>query len=71
MQVVLCIDPRSEGLRRQLERYRGVETLGFAGFFGVPIRFSRYAARGAINALRALLAARHRVTERPPRRHCR
>ena len=64
-QVILCIDPRSEGLRRHLERYRGVETLGFAGFFGVPIRFSRYAAQGAINALPALLTPRHHVTERP------
>lgn len=63
--VVLCIDPRSEGLRRHLERYRGVETFGFAGFFGVPIRFSRYAAQGAINALPALLAPRHHVTEHP------
>ncbi|RFA23237.1 DUF2309 domain-containing protein [Subtercola boreus] len=65
VQVVLCIDPRSEGLRRHLERYRGVETLGFAGFFGVPIRFSRYAAQGAMNALPALLTPRHRVTEHP------
>jgi len=65
VQVVMCIDPRSEGLRRHLERYRGVETLGFAGFFGVPIRFSRYAAQGAINALPALIAPRHRVTEHP------
>ncbi len=65
VQVVMCIDPRSEGLRRHLERYRGVETLGFAGFFGVPIRFSRFAAQGAINALPALLTPRHRVTERP------
>lgn len=63
MQVVLCIDPRSEGLRRQLERYRGVETFGFAGFFGVPIRFSRYAAQGATNAMPALLAPRYRLTE--------
>ena len=65
VQVVMCIDPRSEGLRRHLERYRGVETLGFAGFFGVPIRFSRFAAQGAINALPALLTPRRRVTERP------
>jgi uncharacterized protein len=65
VQLVMCIDPRSEGMRRQLERDDDVETLGFAGFFGVPIRFSRYAARGAVDALPALLAPRHHVSERP------
>ncbi len=65
VQLVMCIDPRSEGMRRQLERDDDVETFGFAGFFGVPIRFSRYAARGAVDALPALLAPRHHVSERP------
>ncbi len=65
VQVVMCIDPRSEGLRRHLERSPGVETFGFAGFFGVPIRFSRYAAQGSVDALPALLSPRHHVTEVP------
>ncbi len=67
VQVVMCIDPRSEGLRRHLEHDPTVETFGFAGFFGVPIRFARYQARGAINSLPALLSARHHITERPAR----
>ena len=35
LQVVTCIDVRSEPLRHALERNPEVETFGFAGFFGV------------------------------------
>ncbi|MDH6238321.1 DUF2309 domain-containing protein [Cryobacterium sp. CG_9.6] len=62
-QVVMCIDVRSEGIRRHLEADPTIETYGFAGFFGIPIRFAHYEARGSIDALPALLSARHSVTE--------
>ncbi|TFC18707.1 DUF2309 domain-containing protein [Cryobacterium glucosi] len=65
LQLVMCIDPRSEGMRRHIEVLPEVETFGFAGFFGVPVRFSRYRARGAIDSLPALLTARHHLTEDP------
>jgi uncharacterized protein YbcC (UPF0753/DUF2309 family) len=65
LQLVMCIDPRSEGMRRHVEALPEVETFGFAGFFGVPVRFARYMARGAINSLPALLTPRNRLTEQP------
>lgn len=64
-QAVFCIDARSEGLRRHLEARGDYETLGFAGFFAVAIRFRSLGAQGGAALCPVLLAPAVEVTERP------
>ncbi len=62
-QVVCCIDARSEGLRRHLEATGPYETLGFAGFFAVAMRFRRLGSDGGDALCPVLLTPRNDVTE--------
>ncbi|ODT37669.1 MAG: hypothetical protein BGO45_13030 [Microbacterium sp. 71-36] len=62
-QAVFCIDPRSEGLRRHLEAAGEVETLGFAGFFAVPLSFRPADGSPEIASCPVLLTPRVAVTE--------
>lgn len=62
VQAVLCIDVRSEVLRRALESTAPeVQTLGFAGFFGLPIDYLPLGAAAARPQLPGLLAPRLRA----------
>jgi hypothetical protein len=62
-QLVFCIDVRSEGFRRQLEALGSYETFGFAGFFGVPVRWRPLGSPVAQARCPVLVSPRHEVAE--------
>lgn len=64
VQAVFCIDVRSEPLRRAIESAGPrVQTLGFAGFFGLPIHYSPLGTQIKRPQLPGLLAPALAVTE--------
>ncbi|RTL24094.1 MAG: DUF2309 domain-containing protein [Burkholderiales bacterium] len=57
VQAAFCIDVRSEPLRRALEAVQpSVQTLGFAGFFGLPVAYTPLATQARRPQLPGLLA---------------
>ncbi|MFN8121311.1 MAG: putative inorganic carbon transporter subunit DabA [Thermoleophilia bacterium] len=64
-QLAFCIDVRSEGIRRHLEATGPYATLGFAGFFAIPMRFRALDAPGATDACPVILTPRHEISEAP------
>lgn len=62
LQAAFCIDVRSEVMRRALEaQHPDIETLGFAGFFGLPIEFQPTGSEVARPQLPGLLKSAIRV----------
>lgn len=67
MQAAFCIDVRSEPMRRALEQqHTGIETLGFAGFFGLPIAYQASDSKLQRPQLPGLLAPSLTVTQIKP-----
>ena len=64
-QFVFCIDTRSEIVRRHVEAAGDYETHGYAGFFGVPVRYEGYGTDVSVDACPPILDAQHRVRDRP------
>ncbi len=65
VQAVFCIDVRSEPLRRALEAtWPAVQTIGFAGFFGLPVAYTPLATHARWPQLPGLLAPALEVTDR-------
>lgn len=64
IQAAFCIDVRSEVFRRHLEEGRpGIQTIGFAGFFGVPVTHQQPGPREDEPRLPGLLAPSYRFNE--------
>ena len=64
-QAAFCIDVRSEPLRRAVEStWPSVQTIGFAGFFGLPVAYTPLATEARRPQLPGLLAPALEVTER-------
>ncbi len=64
-QLVCCIDVRSESFRRHVEAQGPYETLGFAGFFGIPISHQAFDSEERSALCPVLLSPNHAVTEIP------
>ena len=64
-QLVFCIDVRSEPFRRSLEPLGAYETLGFAGFFGVPVRIHDFNSGTSKDSCPVLLKPRYDIKEQP------
>ncbi|HET9988383.1 MAG TPA: putative inorganic carbon transporter subunit DabA, partial [Kofleriaceae bacterium] len=64
LQAAFCLDVRSEIFRRALEAQgEGIQTLGVAGFFGMPIEYVQLAADDARPQLPGPLTPKYRVTD--------
>ena len=62
-QLMFCIDVRSEPFRRHLESVGNYETIGFAGFFGIPMRFRALGDHHETDQLPAIVAPKYSVSE--------
>jgi len=64
VQAAFCIDVRSEVLRRHLEAQSpSIQTLGFAGFFGLPISYAPLGTAARRPQLPGLLAPAMHITD--------
>ncbi|MHB1926948.1 MAG: YbcC family protein [Leptospirillum sp.] len=65
-QAAFCIDVRSEIIRRAIESLApNGQTLGFAGFFGVPLEFLPFASVAGKKHLPILFPPSYRIQELP------
>jgi len=64
-QLLFCIDVRSEVLRRHLEAQGAYRTAGYAGFFGLPIRYRPDPDTPGHAHCPVLLSPKHEIRDAP------
>lgn len=68
-QLVFCIDVRSEVFRRHLEHLGGYDTLGLAGFFGIPLDYQAFGAEHQVSHCPVLIKPKNQIREVPRSYH--
>ncbi len=64
LQAIFCIDVRSEIIRRALEAQSAqIETIGFAGFFGMAIEYVKFGQSAGTSQCPVLLTPKFKVCE--------
>jgi uncharacterized protein YbcC (UPF0753/DUF2309 family) len=64
-QLIFCIDVRSEPFRKALEATGNYQTLGFAGFFGIPVQITNTITGNSYASCPVLLSPKHEIKEFP------
>lgn len=62
VQLVFCIDVRSEPMRRAIESQGNYQTFGFAGFFGIPVQITDSVTKESYASCPVLLKPKHHIT---------
>ncbi|THE64660.1 DUF2309 domain-containing protein [Salinadaptatus halalkaliphilus] len=68
-QLVFCIDTRSEIIRRHIEAQSEYETHGYAGFFGIPMRYEGHDSAVAADACPPIVEPEHQISDEPETNH--
>jgi uncharacterized protein len=64
-QMAFCIDVRSEVIRRHIENHcEEIQTIGFAGFFGLPISIKKLGFEGSDHLCPVLIKPSLEITEK-------
>jgi len=64
-QLIFCIDVRSEPFRRAFEATGDYQTLGFAGFFGIPAQITDTVQNDSYASCPVLLTPKHEIKASP------